>query len=243
LVTETVEYAKGLGQGTRQGLVRRFIRAFIHFWSYHLFLRRNRTAVTNVAGFRLTVPPTVFHPKVFLTSKYFAEFLGKLDLSGKHVAEVGCGSGILSLAAARAGAATVTAIDINPNAARAATMNGRDNGLPQVRGVASNLMAGIAPRPHFDVIITSPPSFPGEPRDLADRAWHAGPEYRDIKELFKQARERLAPGGVVYLLLSSDSDLVLLGELIHLAHFTARQIGVESIFIEDFILYELRTFS
>lgn len=242
-MTETVEYAKGLGQGTRQGLLRRFVRAFIHFWSYHLFLRRNRTTVTQVAGFRLTVPPTVFHPKVFLTSKYFAEFLGSLDLSGRHVAEVGCGSGILSLAAARAGAETVTAIDINPNAARAATMNGRDNGLPQVRGVASNLMSGIAPRPLFDVIITSPPSFPGEPRDLADRAWHAGPEYRDIKELFRQARERLAPGGVVYLLLSSDSDLVLLGELIHLAHFSARQIGVQSIFIEDFIMYELRTFS
>jgi release factor glutamine methyltransferase len=242
-VTETVEYAKGLGQGTRQGLLRRFIRAFIHFWSYHLFMRRTSTAVTNVAGFRLTVPPTVFHPKVFLTSKYFAGFLGQMNLTGKRVAEVGCGSGILSLAAARAGASSVTAIDINPNAARAATMNGRDNGLPQVRGVASNLMSGIAPGPHFDVIITSPPSFPGEPIDLADRAWHAGPEYRDIKELFKQARERLAPGGVVYLLLSSDSDLVLLGELIHLAHFSARQIGVQSIFIEDFILYELRTFS
>ena len=205
-------------------------------------MRRTTTAVTNVAGFRLTVPPTVFHPKVFLTSKYFAEFLGTMDLTGKRVAEVGC-SGILSLAAARAGATSVTAIDINPNAARAASMNGRDNGLPQVRGVASNLMSGISPGPHFDIIITSPPSFPGEPKDLADRAWHAGPEYRDIKELFKQARERLAPGGVVYLLLSSDSDLVLLGELIHLAHFSARQIGVEFIFIEDFILYELRTFS
>ena len=243
-LTETVEYAKGLGQGTRQGLFRRFLRVFIHFWSYHLFLRSRRTSVTQVAGFQLTVPPTVFHPKVFLTSKYFATFLGGLDLSGKHVAEVGCGSGILSLAAARAGAASVTAIDINPNAARAAFGNARDNGLgDRVRGVCSNLMSGLAPGPLFDVIITSPPSFPGEPRDLADRAWHAGPEYRDIKALFNQARERLAPGGVVYLLLSSDSDLDLLGELIHHAHFSARQIGEWSIFIEDFILYELRTFS
>lgn len=242
-MTETVEYAKGLGQGTRQGLFRRFLRSFIHFWSYHLFLASRRTTVTEVAGFRLTVPPTVFHPKVFLTSRYFAEFLGRLDLRGKDVAEVGTGSGILSLAAARAGAASVIAIDINPNAARAATINGRDNNLHQVRGVCSNLMSGIAPRPLFDVIITSPPSFSGEPRDLADRAWHAGPEYRDIKALFAQARERLAPGGVVYLLLSSDSDLNLLGELIHLAHFSARQISTQSIFIEDFILYELRTYS
>ena len=97
--------------------------------------------------------------------------------------------------------------------------------------------------PLFDVIITSPPSFPGEPIDLADRAWHAGPGYRDILALFDQARERLAPGGVVYLLLSSDSDLMLLGELIHRAHFSARLVSKHSIFIEDFILYELRSYS
>jgi 23S rRNA G2069 N7-methylase RlmK/C1962 C5-methylase RlmI len=104
-------------------------------------------------------------------------------------------------------------------------------------------MSGLAARPLFDVIITSPPSFPGEPRDLADRAWHAGPGYRDIAALFDQARERLAPGGVVYLLLSSDSDLGRLGELIHRAHFSAHLVGKQSILIEDFILYELRTYS
>lgn len=243
-MVESVGYANGLGQASaKHGPLRRFVRAFIHFWSYHLFLNHKRTQVTRVAGFRLTVPPTVFHPKVFLTSKYFAGFIDKLDLAGKRVAEVGTGSGILSLAAARAGAVSVVSLDINPNAAYAATLNGRDNNLPQVRGVASNLMSGIAARPIFDVIITSPPSFPGEPRDLADRAWHAGPHYRDIAALFDQARERLAPGGVVYLLLSSDSDLTLFGELIQRAHFTARLVSKTSIFIEDFILYELRSYS
>ena len=47
----------------------------------------------------------------------------------------------------------------------------------------------------------------------------------------------------MYLLLSSDSDLELLGELIHRAHFSAHRVGKQSIFIEDFILYELRTYS
>ena len=28
---------------------------------------------------------------------------------------------------------------------------------------------------------------------VADRAWHAGPAYRDIKALFKQARASLVP--------------------------------------------------
>jgi hypothetical protein len=44
-------------------------------------------------------------------------------LSGKSVADIGTGSGILALAAARAGATNVLALDINPNAARSAREN------------------------------------------------------------------------------------------------------------------------
>jgi release factor glutamine methyltransferase len=98
----------------------------------------------------------------------------------------------------------------------------------------------MAPRPLFDVIISSPPSFTGEPRDLADRAWHAGPSYRDIAMLFIQARERLASGGCMYVLLSSDSDLNLLGNLVSDAGFAARVVAQRSIFIESMIIYELR---
>jgi release factor glutamine methyltransferase len=92
----------------------------------------------------------------------------------------------------------------------------------------------------FDVIITSPPSFPGEPRDLADRAWHAGPNYRDIALLFDQARERLAPEGRVYILLSSDSDLDLFSALITRARFRAWLAAERSLLIESFIIYALQ---
>ena len=136
------------------------------------------------------------------------------------VAEVGTGSGVLSLAAARAGAAHVVAIDINPNAVLSAGDNARLNGLAErVFPLCSNLLSAVAPRPLFDVILSSPPSFAGEPRDVADRAWLAGPGYRDIAQLFAQARERLKPGGRFFILLSSDSDLGLLGRLIHDAGF------------------------
>ena len=80
----------------------------------------------------------------------------------------------------------------------------------------------------------------GEPRDLADRAWHAGPGYRDIAMLFIQARERLTSDGRMYVLFSSDSDLDLLGRLISRAGFVARLVSERSIFIESLIIYELR---
>ncbi|MGA8290999.1 MAG: 50S ribosomal protein L11 methyltransferase [Rhodoplanes sp.] len=207
--------------------------------SYHLILSRQSTQVTRAAGFRLTVRPTVFHPRYFISSECFAEFIDGLDLRGKRVIDVGTGSGILALAAARAGADFVVAADINPNAALTAADNARANGFPAVKAVCSNLLAAFAARPLFDVILSSPPKHAGEPRDLADRGWHAGPAYRDIAALFKQAGERLRPGGRIYVMVSSDSDLDLFGRLIDQAGLRARPALERSILIESFIIYEL----
>ncbi|MGA8991567.1 MAG: methyltransferase [Rhodoplanes sp.] len=221
------------------GPFRRLLRAIIHFLSYHLILSRQSTQVTRAAGFRLTVRPTVFHPRYFISSECFAEFIDGLDLRGKRVIDVGTGSGILAFAAARAGADFVVAADINPNAALTAADNARANGFPAVKAVCSNLLAAFAARPLFDVILSSPPKHAGEPRDLADRGWHAGPAYRDIAALFKQAQERLRPGGRIYVMVSSDSDLDLFGRLIDQAGLRARPALERSILIESFIIYEL----
>src|SRR5215217_692428 len=120
-------------RGTPHGPFRRFLRDLIHFFSYHLILSRQSIRTTRAAGFRLRVRPTVFHPRFFLSSEYFAKFLDGLDLSGKSVCDIGTGSGILALAAARAGAAEVLALDINPHAALSALENAQANGLARPR--------------------------------------------------------------------------------------------------------------
>lgn len=193
------------------------------------------------AGFRLIVYPTVFHPRWFLSSKFFATFVGQLDLSGKHIADVGTGSGVLALAAARAGAASVLAIDVNPKAVQSVAENAPANGLGgRVEAVCSDLFSSVPEYRRFDIILFSPPSFPDEPREMADRAWHAGPGYRDILPVFEQARARIASGGSFYILLSSDSDLTLMSAAIERAGFHARLVARASILIEAFLLYELR---
>lgn len=238
---ETIAGAGGRG-GSAQNLPRRALRSFIHFFSYHFILKRNKTRWTQASGFRLVVRPTVFHPRFFVTSKFFAKFIGRLDLTGKRVVDVGTGTGILALAAARAGAASVVAIDINPNAVAAATENARANGLDdRVSAICSDLLTEIEPGPRFDVILSNPPFFPDEPRDIADRAWNAGPDYRDIASFFDQARERLTPNGSIYLLLSSDCDLDKIGALIKDAGFGARLVDKRSILFETFDIYELST--
>jgi release factor glutamine methyltransferase len=240
-----VDYARGLAdaigcRATAHNRFRKLLRRSIHFLSYHLILSRRSTRVARAAGFRLTVRPTVFHPRFFISSECFAEFIGSLDLSGKRVIDVGTGSGILALAAARAGAESVTATDINPNAALAAGENARANGIgDRITAVCSDLLAAFASRPLFDVILSSPPKHAGEPRDLADRGWHAGSSYRGIAALFDQARERLKPGGRLYIMLSSDSDLDLFATLIDRAGLHIRLAHQRSIFIESLIIYEL----
>jgi release factor glutamine methyltransferase len=227
-------------RGVPQGALRRMLRRVIHFLSYHFVLSRRRIQVTEAAGFRLTVRPTVFHPRYFISSECFAEFIDRLDLRGKRVIDVGTGSGILALAAARAGAEHVVAADINPNAALTAAENARANGLgDRVSGLCSNLLSALAPRPMFDVVLSSPPKHSGEPRNLADRGYHAGPNFRDVLALFDQARERLRPGGQFYVMISSDSDLDLFGKLIDRAGFRARLAHERSIVIESLIIYEL----
>jgi release factor glutamine methyltransferase len=222
-------------------LARRALRRAIHFASYNFVLRRRSTRTVHADGFRLTVRPTVFHPRYFLASEYFSRFVTQLDLRDRSVVDVGTGTGIIALSAARAGAANVVAVDINPNAALSARENAALHGFgDRVSVVCGDLLSALSPRAQFDVILSNPPFFPGEPLDLADRSWHAGPGYRDIKALFEQARTRLAPGGRFYLLLSSDSDLALIGALIEQAKFRAGLVARKSLLIESLVLFELR---
>jgi methylase of polypeptide subunit release factors len=119
--------------------------------------------------------------------------------------------------------------------------NAAANGFAdRISVVCGDLLSAVGSRAPFDVILSNPPFFAGEPVDLADRAWHAGPGYRDIAALFEQARARLAPHGRFYMLLSSDSDLDLIGSLIERARFHARAVERRSLMIESLILFELR---
>src|SRR6202451_684294 len=221
------------------GQLRRLFRISVHYLAHKFILNRRSTRTVRAAGFRLVVYPSVFHPKLFLTSEFFARFLSTIDLEGKQLADVGTGTGIVALAAARGGARSI-ALDINPMAVKAAADNARANGLgDRVTVLRSDLMSALPPEFHFDVIISNPPFFSGEPRDIADRAWVAGPGYRDIMSLFEQAHQRLTPSVTLYVLLSSDSDLHFLGQLIAKAGFRARIAAEFSIMIESMIIFEL----
>ena len=61
--------------------------------------------------------------------------LERLVKSGDRLLDMGCGSGILSVAAHMLGAEDVTAVDIDPNAVRIAAENAEKNGFALHTGV------------------------------------------------------------------------------------------------------------
>jgi len=224
-------------------LPKRVVRRVLHEAVYRFVIKpsRTKTLYTRAAGFRFVVRPTVFHPKYFLSSEIFAAFVGRLDLRGKRVVDVGTGSGVIALAASRAGAEHVVALDVNPEAVRCAMENARSNGLDKrMSAVCSDLLSAISPDASFDVILTNPPFFSGEPRDLADRAWHAGPKLRDVSALFRQARQRLSSDGRMYVVLSSDADPAAWESLFADAGFTATVKVEKRLLFESMLVFELR---
>ncbi len=103
------------------------------------------------------------------------------------------GTGILAVAAARAGAKSVTALDIAPRAVLTARLNAWSRRLP-IRVLRGGL--GVARRlAPFDVIVSNPPYVPA-PSGAHDPRWDAGPDGRSVVDpLCREIPELLRPGG------------------------------------------------
>jgi len=70
------------------------------------------------------------HPTTALCLRWLDELAGAGKLTGKTVLDMGCGSGILALAAMKLGAAAAIGIDNDPQAITATEDNARRNGVP-----------------------------------------------------------------------------------------------------------------
>ncbi|HLP50859.1 MAG TPA: methyltransferase [Chitinophagales bacterium] len=188
-------------------------------------------------GLQLTIPVGVFHPGIFFSTTFLAIEVSKMALSGKAFLELGCGSGLLSLVAAKAGA-NVTAVDINSKAVIAAANNARQNNL-HIEAIESDLFGALAGR-KFDVIAINPPYYKKNPKDAVAAAWFAGEKLEYFHKLFTQLGAHLNGHTTVLMVVSEDVDMQAIQAIAAAHNFVFSLRNTTTIMWELNYIYEIK---
>jgi release factor glutamine methyltransferase len=158
--------------------------------------------IERVHGLPLLVLPSVANPRLLRTGAYFAGCLTRELAGGRTVLDLGTGSGVCALAAARLGA-RVVAVDINPAAVRCAGINAVMNRYEHHIDARPGDLFEPVRGERFDLVLFNPPFIEGRPQSDRDAAWRGeGVASRFAREL----GAHLNPGGAALLLLSTFGD-------------------------------------
>jgi release factor glutamine methyltransferase len=189
---------------------------------------------------KLDVPTGVFHPGLFFSSDVLAAEIERRRPTGRTVLDVGCGSGLLSLTAARAGA-LVTAVDINIDAVRTTASNATANGV-SVEVLQSDMFDALDDR-RFDLVVVNPPYFAKDPVDDAERAWFAGADLDYFERFFAGLGNHLVSGprhGTTLMVLGEGCDLGRISAAANRHGFTSRVVLRKRIWLGVQVVWEIR---
>ena len=147
---------------------------------------------------------------------------------GRDVLDVGTGGGALALAAARAGARSVTAVDLSLRSVATTWLNSR-LARTQVRVRRGDLFTPVAGR-RFGLVLSNPPYVPAAtgalPRHRKARCWDAGPDGRALLDrICAGVPDVLTDDGTVLLVHSAVCDTTGTVDALHRAGLVAREIA------------------
>jgi ribosomal protein L11 methyltransferase len=149
-------------------------------------------------------PGMAFGTGVHPTTRLCLRLLERHLAPGARVLDLGTGSGILAIAAAKLGAASVQAIELDATAARVATANVAQNAVDGAVRVEQGELGLVAPDERFELIL-------------------ANINLRVIRAVLPALARHLAPGGIAVLSGVLHEHEAALREIIAEAGLTIRE--------------------
>jgi release factor glutamine methyltransferase len=161
-------------------------------------------------GLDLRIDEDVFAPQGDAIGDAFHQAVAGEIRPADRVLDMGTGSGVSGILAARAGA-TVVAVDVNPKAVACARANAARNGVADRMTCLEGDVFGPV-EGDFDLIVFDPPFRWFAPRDLLD-VGTADEDYQTLTRFMAEAKARLRPGGRIVLNFGTSGDMDYLREL------------------------------
>jgi release factor glutamine methyltransferase len=184
----------------------------------------------------LRIPPQVFHPGFFFSTRLLLKYTLGLNLTGKTILELGAGSGLISIAAARAGA-IVTATDINPVAVRYLAMNAKANRV-DLDIIESDLFKKI-PQQSFGMIVINPPYYLKKPVSDLDYAWYCGENGEYFRDLFASIGNYISKNTVILMILCEGCDREMIQAIARESGFLFTCVKTAQNLIEKNFIYQI----
>lgn len=166
------------------------------------YLRKERAY--HYKGISVRVFPGVFHPGFFSSTLFLLRYLDRVDLKGKSVLELGCGTGLISIVTARNGA-VVTATDMSHNAIENVAANTSNSGA-DVEIIHSDLFDKLGGR-RFDWIVMNPPYYAKRVNSEQEMAWNCGEDFEYFRKAFESVKHHLNVNGNLLMVLTKGCDI------------------------------------
>lgn len=134
-------------------------KEYLEYWNANRDLFSNLHV--ELDEYSIYVSKGVFSPAPDLTRSTYYLVRQMIDVSGKSVLDVGTGTGIVAIVAAKRGAAVVSAVDIETNAVICANANVKSIGVGEVVSVYEGDIVPVETEVKYDVVLANLPIYYG----------------------------------------------------------------------------------
>jgi len=186
----------------------------------------------------LEIPPQVFHPGFFFSTKLLLRYISHIPLFGRSFLEPGAGSGLISIFAARKGA-IVTATDINSIAIDALKKNAASN-QAEFNIIRSDLFNDI-PLKTFDIIAINPPYYKMKPTSDAEHAWYCGKEGEYFQRLFENLAKYIHANSQVLMILCDGCDIEMVKTIAEKSSFRLNCVFKKRNLLEENFIFKIES--